>query len=329
MKALITGATGFIGSHLAEHLLARGYEVRAVLRPTSDKKYIQHLPLEYVNGGFSDAESLREAVEGVDVIYHVAGVVASKDRKGFFEGNQLATRNLLEAVRRYNPELKRFIHVSSQAAVGPSVSPDTPVDESAPLKPITTYGESKAAAEKEVLAAMNDIPCTIVRPPAVYGPRDVGVYSFFQVTRRGFSPLIGFDKKLVSLVHVGDLVRGFIEAGESERGVGETYFISSEQFYTWQEVGEITAKVLGKQRARFLRVPHSLVFAAAGISGFLSRFQKKPAILDFEKGRDLTRAYWICSVSKATEHFGYHQQISLEKGITETIAWYREQGWLK
>jgi nucleoside-diphosphate-sugar epimerase len=328
LKALITGATGFIGSHLAEQLLARGYDVRAVLRPTSDKKYIQHLPLEYVNGGFANPEALRDAVEGVDAVYHVAGVVASKDRKGFFEGNQLATRNLLEAVRLYNPGLGRFIHVSSQAAVGPSTSPESPVDESAPLRPITTSGESKAAAEEEVLSAMKDIPSTIVRPPAVYGPRDVGVYSFFKVTSKGFSPLIGFDRKLVSLVHVGDLVRGFIEAGESPRAVGETYFISSEQFYTWEEVGEVTAKVLGRQKARFLRVPHSLVFAAAGVSGFLGRFQKKPPILDYEKGRDITRAFWICSVKKATEHFGYHQEISLESGVASTIAWYKEEGWL-
>ena len=169
---------------------------------------------------------------------------------------------------------------------------------------------------------------TIVRPPAVYGPRDVEILKFFQVAGRGFAPLIGFDRKLVSLVHVEDLVRGFIQAGESPRAEGETYFISSEQFYTWEHVGEVTAKVFGRARARHLRLPHALVFAAAGISGFLGRFQKKPPVFNFEKGRDITRRYWLCSVDKAREHFGYRQLMTIEQGVAQTVAWYQKEGWL-
>jgi nucleoside-diphosphate-sugar epimerase len=329
MRALITGATGFIGSHLAEQLHARGYELKVLTRATSDTKHIRHLPLEYVGGSLADAESLKEAVSGVDYIYHVAGVVASKDRAGFFAGNQIATRNMLEATKQYNPDLRRFIHVSSLAAIGPAPDADHPVDETTPLHPITTYGESKAAAEREVTAMMDRLPLTIVRPPAVYGPRDVGVYTFFQtMSRMRFAPLMGFGHKLVSLVHIEDLVRGFIQAGESSRGEGESYFISSEELYTWERVGEVAAKIFGHSRARYVRLPHALVFTVAGLSGFLGRFSSKPPILDFEKGRDITTPYWICSVEKAKEHFGYRQQVSIERGVEETIAWYRENGML-
>lgn len=328
MKALITGATGFIGSHLAEHLHAKGYELRALIRPSSDTKYLKHLPVEYVTGSFSDIESLAPAVRGVDVIYHVAGVVAARDRRGFFEGNQRATANLLDAAIRENPSLERFVHISSQAATGPSPSAEHPLDETAPLRPITTYGESKAAAEREVLERMSRIPATIVRPPAVYGPRDVGVYTFFQVVKRGLAPLIGFDRKLISLVHAEDLVRGFVMAGESDAGLGETFFISSERFYDWKEVGAITAQVMGRRRPLYLNVPHPLVLGIAAISGLTGRFTKKPPILDFEKGRDMTQGFWTCSIEKARTELGYSETLTLEAGISNTVEWYRAHGWL-
>lgn len=328
MKALITGATGFIGSHLADHLHERGYDIRAMIRPTSSKRFIEHLPIEYVTASFTDPASLAEAVRDVDYIYHVAGATSGRNRQDFFNANQVATRTLLDVVKEHNPGLRRLIYVSSQAAVGPARSVDNPTDETAPLRPITTYGESKAAAEREVTARMGDLPLTIVRPPAVYGPRDVEILKFFQVAARGFAPLIGFDRKQVSLVHVEDLVRGFIQAGESDRAEGETYFISSEHFYTWEHVGEVTAKVFGLPRARHLRLPHALVFAAAGISGFFGRFQKKPPVFNFEKGRDITQRYWLCSVDKAREHFGYRQLVSIEEGVAKTVQWYKKEKWL-
>ncbi len=330
-KALITGATGFVGSHIADHLHAKGYDVRVLTRKSSNPKLIKHLPLEYVNGDFGSPEALRDAVLGVDYIYHVAGATSAKGRSGFFQGNQFATRNLLEAALQYNPNLTRFVHVSSLAAVGPSFGADRPVDESTPFHPITAYGQSKAAAEQEVFDRMNLLPATIVRPPVVYGPRDsgTGAFTFFVVAARGVAPLIGFGEKLVSLVHVTDLARGTIEAGESGRAEGEAYFISSEEFYTWEHVGAVTAKVFGRSRVVNLRVPHAVVYAAAGVSGFFGLFQKKPTIFDIDKGRDITTPYWICSVRKAQEHFGYRQLVPFEQGVAETIAWYREHGWIK
>ncbi len=329
MKVLITGATGFIGSHLTEQLYKKGYDIRVFCRSTSNLKYINHLPIEYVYGDFMDLNSLEAAVKDVDYIYHVAGVVAAKNRKEFFDGNQVSTRNMLSAVIKHNINIKKFIHVSSLAAIGPALDSKHPVDSNTKPPPITTYGESKLAAEVEVLNVMNLIPCTIVRPPAVYGERDIGVLSFFQTMKKsGFAPIIGFGKKLISLVHQDDLVRGIILAGESHNTNGKSYFISSNKFYTWEEIGEVTAKVLGRKRARYIHAPHAVVYVAAAISDFIGRFQKKPPIFDFEKGKDITQPFWICSVIDSKNDFGYEQQITVEEGVERTINWYTKEGWL-
>lgn len=329
MKILVTGSTGFIGSHLLDLLLERGHDVRVLLRAQSSAGSLGDRVVERVSGSFDVVDSLRDAVTGVDAVYHVAGVTAAHNREGYFSGNVTATRNLLDAVERFNPNVGRVVHVSSQAAAGPSPDAEHPLDETAPRRPITTYGESKAAAEEVVEERMDRLPLTIVRPPAVYGQRDAEILRFFAMVARGFAPLIGFDKKEVSLVHVQDLVRGFVLAGESPKAVGRTYFISSEKFYTWPEVGAVTAKLLGRKGISSLRVPHAIVFVAGAMSGMLGRFQSKPPVFNYEKARDITQRYWTCSVDRAVKELDYHQEISLEEGVRRTIAWYREVGWMK
>jgi len=327
MLALITGATGFIGSHLAEHLAARGYNLRFFVRGSSNLKWIRHLNPDYVHGDFFDAQSLMNAVRGVDAIYHVAGVVASRTKAGFFKGNQHATRNLLQAVQKANPSLSRFVHVSSQTAVGPS-PPDKPIDENASYHPVTTYGKSKMEAEKEVMKFDGVMPWTIIRPPAVYGPRDVATFDFFHSASRGLLPLVGFERKLVSLVHVRDLVSGIVLAGEKKEGRNQSYFIGSERFYDWEEIAETTLRVLGR-RALKIHVPEPAVFAIAGIAGLFSVFSKKPSVLNWEKGRDMVQKAWTCDITKAKKDLGYKETIGLEDGIRETVAWYKKEGWMR
>jgi nucleoside-diphosphate-sugar epimerase len=283
--------------------------------------------VELVDGDFFDIESLRPAVIGVDCIYHVAGVVASKTKEGFFRGNQHATRQLLEAVRQYNPHLSRFVHVSSFAAVGPSLDGRHSTEDT-PYHPITTYGRSKMEAEKEVAKCGESFPWTIVRPPAVYGPRDTATFDFFKTASRGLIPLVGFDSKLVSLVHVFDLVRGIVLAGQHSSAVRQIYNIGSEQYYDWAEIGDTTMKVLGKKAIK-VRIPEPIVFAVAGLVGFVSLFGSRPSVLNWEKGRDMVQKAWTCDISKAKKELGYRESISLEEGIRETIEWYRSMGWLK
>lgn len=327
MKVLITGATGFIGSHLAEALHKKGYDLRCLVRRSSNRRWLAHVPVEYVEGNFSDSEVLKNAIRDVDTIYHVAGVVASKTKAGFFEGNQIATRQLLEATGRNNPKLARFVHVSSFAAVGPSLDGKHSTEET-PCRPITTYGRSKLAAELEVLERGDAIPWTIVRPPAVYGPRDPATFDFFNTASRGLIPLVGFDRKQVSLVNVKDLVAGIVLAGEAHEGKNQIFHIGSERYYDWNEIGEITMRVLAR-KAITLRIPEPLVYLVAGFVGFLSLFSSKPSVLNWEKGKDMVQKAWTCDISKAKTILGYREQFSLEEGIRETIQWYRENGWMK
>ena len=326
MIALVTGATGFIGSHLVELLLKQKYAVRVLLRKTSDTAWLTGLPVEFVYGDLFDTDALARAVTGVDYVFHSAGVTKAKTPEEYYRGNSDGVKNMLEAVTRHNSGLKRFVQISSQTAAGPSPA-DAPVTEETPPRPITTYGKSKLKAEQICAEFMGKIPITILRPPAVYGPRDKDVFEFFNTMSKGLQPMVGMKEKFVSLIHVGDLVRGFALAAESDRAAGETYFISSARVYGWKEVGEVTREALGKRALR-IKVPEAGVYAIAAVSEFIGLFSKKPVLINFEKARDMVQDCWTCDSSKAQRDFGYVQEISLEDGIRTTVEWYRAKGWL-
>ena len=327
MKTLITGGTGFIGSHLAERLVRKGHTVRCLVRKTSDIRWLRELSVEYVYGDLFDENALKDAVTGVDYVYHSAGVTKAKTAEEYFQGNTTGTHNLLRAVSQHAPGIKRFVQISSQTAVGPSPT-RSPITEDADPHPITTYGKSKLKAEQECVAMMTRFPITIVRPPAVFGQRDKDIFEFFKTMSKGLQPMVGFSEKFVSLIHVTDLVRGFVMAAESDRAAGQTYFISSRDVYGWKEVGEITRSVLGRRALR-LRIPESGVYVIATFAEFFALFSSKPALINFEKARDMVQDYWTCDSSKAKRDFGYEQEISLEEGIRITVDWYKSNGWLK
>jgi nucleoside-diphosphate-sugar epimerase len=328
MIAFVTGATGFVGSFVAEELLRRGYTVRCLTRATSSLQWLEGLPVERALGSLADEHSLVKAVEGADVVVHIAGLTAARSREEFFQGNQGGTKNLLNATLKAAPNLKRFLHLSSLTVSGPAQSLDRPILESDPCKPLTAYGESKKAAEDEVNNVKDKIPVTIVRAPAVYGQRDTAIFDYFKTVSRGLSALIGFDDKRLSLIHAEDLARGVVDAVESPTTVGETYFVADAPFYSWPQITEITARALDKKNVVTLRLPHAVVMGVAGVSEFFGKFSSKPPVFNYEKGLDFIQKYWIGSVAKAKRDFGYTSQFSLESGILKTIRWYQEQKWL-
>jgi dihydroflavonol-4-reductase len=326
MKVLVTGASGFVGSHIADRLIEGGHDVRALLRASSSLQWLEGKNVEIVRGDMLDVDSLREAMSGIDAIVHVAGVTAAKNKEGFYQGNHLTTRTLLEAVRKFNPQLDRFIHCSSQTACGPSLD-GQPVTEITPPHPITTYGKSKRAAEEECERARQDFPVTILRLAAVYGPRDTAILTFFQTVDKRLKPLIGMRNKSVNLVHVADVADSVLLSLDKESAKNETFFIGSEEHYTWSQVSNLTEEIL-KKRGITVRLPHALVYTVAGLSEFFSIFRAKPSVLNWEKGRDMVQANWTCSVEKAKQLLGYKQNISLPDGIVLTTEWYRKQGWM-
>ncbi len=328
MKALVTGASGFIGSQIVDYLLERGYEVSCTIRKTSNLRWLEGKPVKLIEAGLSDILALKQAVSGVDYVYHIAGLTAAKDYDTFLKANRDGTLNLLKAIEEVNPNLKRYLHCSSQTVCGPAESLNKPTTEDMPLKPITSYGKSKKAGEDEVVKFMDKFPITIVRPPAVYGPRDEDILGVFKAVNMGVGTLIGFSPKNISLIHSYDLARGIIEAAESDNTIGKAYFISSEKFYTWDQIMPIMKNALGKKFFIPIKIPHFLVLTIAGVSGFVGKFMKNPPVLNYEKGIDFIQENWICSVDRAKQDFAYSQQVSIEEGMKLTADWYKEHKWL-
>jgi nucleoside-diphosphate-sugar epimerase len=328
VKVLVTGATGFVGSHVVDEMLRRGHEVAYVARATSNHRWLENKPVELREGSLYDPESLHRAVHGIDVVVHVAGQISGRNEEDFYRGNVTVTRNVLDAIRAYRPGLSRYVHVSSASVTGPSANAAEPVTEDSPLKPITAYGRTKLQAEQAVLEVAAEFPCTITRPCVVYGPRDEATLTFFQLVNRGFAPLIGFDEKFVSMIHARDLARGIADAALNPAAIGQTYFITGEEIHTWQQIANIAAAVSGRRRLANIRLPHPLVLAIAGTVGGFGRFARKPPVIDYDKGRDFVQKFWTSSGAKARKELGFRPEISLNDGILETVNWYKEMKWL-
>ncbi len=324
--AVVTGANGFVGSHLVDLLIEKKFFVKCIVRKSSNLKWLKGKNIEIFDCGLNNKEGLSKAFKDADYIFHVAGVVKSKTPQGYFEGNVETTRTLLDVALEYRNTIKKFLVVSSQTVTGPSLS-ELPVNEKTECHPITTYGRSKLDEEELAKKYMDKLPITICRAPAVYGERDTEILIFFKTFNNGLMTTIGFDEKKLSLIHVLDFVNGFYLAALSEKSAGEIYFISSEKFYTWKEVGDITSKILNKKPLK-VNVPHTIVYFLAGIAQFFAMFSSKPATLNIEKAKDITQKNWICDTSKAIKDLGYKQKVSIEDGIKRTCDWYKEMKWI-
>jgi len=324
--AVVTGASGFVGSHLVDLLLEKNYIVRCIIRKTSSLKWLEGKDVELHVCELTDKEGLRKIFDGTDYIYHVAGVVKSKKREGYFTGNVETTRSLLDVAVEFKENIKRFLIVSSQTSSGPS-TPSNPINEDSPCNPITTYGRSKHAQEELAEKYADKLPITICKVAAIYGERDTEIFIFFQTFNKGLMTTIGLHDKQVSLVHVSDVVRGLFLAAISEKVIGESYFITSEKYYNWKEIGDATSRVMNK-KPLVVKVPHFVVYLIAAIAQFFSLFSSKAATLNIEKAKDITQSAWISDYKKAFNDFGFKQEVSLEEGIKRTVDWYKKMKWL-
>ena len=324
--AVVTGANGFVGSHLVDVLIDKGFAVRCIVRGSSNLRWLEGKDVEISKCGLFDKDGLSKALTNAAYVFHVAGVVKAKNESGYFKGNVETTRTMLEAALENKNSIKRFLILSSQTVTGPSLN-GKPVNEETECKPITTYGRSKYEQERLALSYSDKLPVTICRAPAVYGERDTEIFIYFQNFAKGITTTIGFDKKVLSLIHAVDLAEGFYKAAVSENTAGKVYFISSEKFYSWAEVNAVTSKALNKKVIK-IPVPHFAVYTIAAIAQFFSMFSSKAATLNLEKAKDLVQHAWICDTSKAMNDFGYRQNISIEEGIKRTVDWYKEMKWI-
>jgi len=326
MKVLVTGGTGFIGSHLVERLRKRGDEVKCVAKDRLNATLLESLDVEVVLGDLNNGIGWDSILDGVECIYHLAGVTRAKSSKEYYEGNYMATKRFVEVCIANCVDLRRLVYVSSLAAIGPSLDRH-PVTEETPYHPVSHYGRSKMMGELEILGVRDRLPVTVVRPSAVYGPRERDMYEYMRLIMRGVQPLIGFRKKFLSLIHSDDLVEGIILAADHPRAIDQTYFLGSEEWYATEDIGSAIACAIQKFPVR-VRIPHAVIYAIGAIAAAVGKLTNKQIFFNLQKARESVQSAWICSVEKAKTHLGFRQRVSLAEGMERTYRWYRENGWL-
>ena len=324
---LVTGGTGFIGSHLVERLAAQGRPVRCLVRRSSTAGNLPRA-IELAHGDLETGAGLAEALHGVDTVIHLAGVTKSQTVADYDRGNAIATANLLRAAGRLD-EIDRFVHVSSLAAAGPSPA-DRPLAETDEPRPVSHYGRSKLAGEQAVRGSPLAERAVIVRPPVVYGPRDRDVYQMLRTVARGWMAQIGAAPRRFSHIYVGDLVDGLIAAADyiGASAGGQVFYLANPTPVSWDEFGKVAARLMGRE-VHTVTIPEKAAYVLGMCAEWWTGFSGKPGILSRDKVREACCTGWVCDPGRARRELGFCTSTSLEEGLRRTLDWYKEAGWLK
>ncbi|MDR3274756.1 MAG: NAD-dependent epimerase/dehydratase family protein [Endomicrobium sp.] len=318
-RVLVTGANGFVGSHIVEMLLEKEHHVVCALREKSNLRWIQNLPVEYRYGCFNDNKFLETIVKDVDVVIHCAGVVRAMTKDEYFKINVKNTKNLCESILKVNLILKKFIFISSQAAMGPSLSSSIrriPDKEN----PVSDYGSSKLAAESEIKQILcGKVPYTILRPAAVYGPRDKDIFIFFNLVHRHFR-LVTTTKRLLQLVFVKDVAKAVTACLENEKTNNNVYYLADSTAHTWSEIGKIIASSIGIKTVPLV-VPDVMFKFAGMFAEIFSYIIRRPAVLNRQKIVEMVQKYWTADTNPAETDLNI-EFTSLEVGSRITYNWY-------
>lgn len=325
-KMLVTGANGFIGSHICETLRSSGFDVRALVRQTSDLTNIKHLDLELVYGDLNDPDSLPAAIEGADAIVNNAGITKALDNAVFERVNVAGTENILKAVETSDGDIKRFVQISSTAASGPAPS-DVPINEDHPPRPLTAYGKSKLESEKAAMAYGDRFPVTVLRPSAVYGPRDKEMLSFFKAVSFRLKPTFGTGECYINFTYVKDLAQAVARALTVDSPSGVVYFVAEKRSYSYSEAGDIISQALGI-KGLDIHIPATVLRFAGKVSEAAARWRNKASIFSADKALEISQKYWLVDTSRIENELDFVSPTSFRDGVAETVEWYRRHGWL-
>lgn len=334
-RVLVTGASGFIGKVLVPYLIEQGYEVRCLVRPTSNTQALEHLSVELVEGNLSDKASLSRAMKGVDVIYHLAAQINMSTKESFSEVNAKGTKKLLEAACEQDSR-PAILAVSSLAATGPRQFVDKP-SESDPMLPVSEYGHSKYESEKFLRVYADRLKISIVRPPMVLGAGDPMSLPMFKNVQSGIHPSVDKSQKF-SMVYVKDLVRVMEKvANEGERiekldkanGQG-VYFSGFKEPLTWEELGNKISKALGKNRLPWnIVIPRKVLMLVAKLMDRVEAVFGIKMPLSSDKATEAISGNWTCDVTKVLNQFDYSPLMSVDEALFEIVEGYRDLGMLK
>lgn len=324
-RILVTGASGFIGSHLADHFLAAGFRARCLLRPTSSRRYLPNGKFETAIGRLSEPESLRKAVKGADWIVHCAGATYCRCEEDYFAVNLTGTANLLRAAVEAAPDLKGFIYLSSLSAAGPAPG-GRPLTEDDPPAPVSYYGRSKLSGEEEAKKFAGAFPVTVLRPAAVYGPRERELFEIIRLVGRGWSIHPGLRDIHLSLIYVSDLAEVVTAALKPRREGLRLYYLADGRHYRSGELLALARELIGRRTLR-IRIPLGL---AAGAGGLAARLRPDAGCAFYlDKLKEMRHNYWLCDIAKARRELDFSPRYDLRRGMTAAIEWYRREGWLK
>ena len=325
-KLLITGASGFLGYHLIEAALLQDYEVYAGVRKSSNTTHLDRNKVTVVELDMADTNSLKAALEkyGIEYIIHGAALTRAKTESVYNFSNATLTRNLALAAAEANTGMKKFVFISSLAALGPSADGE-PVNENTSPRPLTWYGKSKLLAEN-YLREIASLPFIVLRPTAVYGPREKDLLLLVKSVTRGLEVYMGRGKQKLSFVYVKDVAALAVRCLQSPAN-REFYNVGDGQVYDQYAFANAAKKATGKKTIR-LYLPLGLIKkVAVGMDKLYSRSSKTP-VLNEDKMKELTAADWSCSIAKLQQETGYKPQYDLESGMAETVAWYKENKWI-
>ena len=323
MRILLTGATGFVGSHTARQLVAEGHELRVSVRETSDLSPLATLEYESVLADLRDRSALDRACSGVEAVVHVAGLTSAVNARTYREVNGEGTRALAEAA--VGAGVRRFVYVSSLAAMGPSAEAEPPA---ARTYPITPYGRSKEAGEQALMAQADELEVQVLRPPAVYGPRDTGLLPFFKMARRGYLVRFGDGRNRVSMIYAPDLAEATstLLAAEVEKPAF-FHLADAGGSYTWRELIDALGVALGRS-IRQIPVPPVAFNLVSHGSVLWARARGGTPTLDRSRFTELSQSAWVCDSAALTQQTGWRPPTTLAAGLAETVTWYREHGWI-
>ena len=323
---LVTGGTGFVGSHLVELLLRRGHDVVCLVRDPRRLRWLTGLKVRVVAGDCSEPASLDAAVRNISVIYHAAGLTKSYHGHEYYAVNQFGTRNLIEACSRHNPGIRKFVLVSSLAAAGPSHAGRPVTDQDVP-RPVSDYGRSKLLGEEEALKFKDRFPVVILRPSAVYGPRDADVFELFKWAAKGFILDLRGNERSMNWCYVGDLAEALLLAGERTVTTGSIYFVAEDRVYLTSEFHRLLQRT-GGVSSRVITVPVWAGYAIGALSEAAGALRGRATIMSRQKVREAVQQYWTCDLAKVRQDLGFIARVPLEQGLERTWNWYREHHWI-
>lgn len=327
-KVLITGASGFVGYHLIVTAIECGLEVYAAVRPNSDVSHLKALNINYVQLNFSAVDELKAALEEKQYafIIHAAGTTKAKTLQEYNRVNAEYSRNLALAASLVNYTIEKFVFVSSLAAIGPIADFNTAISDDAIAQPITFYGLSKKLAE-EYLNEIENLPLVTVRPTAVYGPREKDIFILFKTINSGLEPYIGRFNQQLSFIYVKDLAEIIIRLLKSDI-VHKTYNITDGLTYDRYALAEGLKKALHKKTLK-VHIPLGIIKGLAGLMDTVYAKSSKTPTINKEKIKELTAPNWACNIENLKRDLQFEPQYNLEKGLVETVNWYKANHWLK